>query len=198
MRNMFNISHKINKYICYLNIFLYLCIGVKNNPREMQKPRRASHDVTPGRSKFYLAMANLKKSIDTRKRVSEILAAGVISEKDLNLFKSRQNRGLCEYEDIEPLFLDYIALSDDQTAKGVNWLRDLYKSPSGKIRKNNPFGAREIDVLEGENIKINLCGFYDAGRYGCHNYTPNYCVYSEKGSFEYVPYCEGHKCYITA
>lgn len=143
-------------------------------------------------------MANLSKFIDTRKHVSEILSTGVISEKDLNLLKSRINRGLCKYEDIEPLFLDYVTLSDDQTAKGVNWLRGLYKTPAGKERKNNPFGAREISVLEGENIKIDLCGFYDAGRYGRHNYIPNYCVYSNGGSFDYVPYCEGHECYITA
>lgn len=65
-------------------------------------------------------MANLSKSIDTRKRVSEILSAGEICEKDLNLLKSRINRGLCKYEDIEPLFLDCVTLSDDQTAKGVN------------------------------------------------------------------------------
>lgn len=121
-------------------------------------------------------MANLIKSADTCKRVSEILKAGVISEKDLNLLKSRLNRNLCEYDDLEPLFIDYIALSDDQTAKGVNWLRNLYKTSAGKIRKSNPFGAREISVLESEDIKIDLCGFYDAGRYGCHNYIPNYCV----------------------
>lgn len=143
-------------------------------------------------------MAKLSKSIDTRKRVSEILSTGVISEKDLNLLKSRLNHNLCDYDDLEPLFLDYIALSDDQTAKGINWLRNLYKTPTGKIRKSNPFGAREISVLESENIKIDLCGFYDAGRYGCQNYIPNYCVYSESESFEYVPYCNGHECYITA
>lgn len=143
-------------------------------------------------------MANLKKTIDTRKRVSEILAAGVISEKDLNLLKNRLNRGLCEYEDIEPLFIDYIALSEEQTAKGVNWLRNLYKTPAGKERKNNPFRAREISVLESENVKIDLCGFYNAGRYGWENYIPNYCVYSENGSFDYVPYYGEHECYITA
>ena len=143
-------------------------------------------------------MANLSKSNDTRKRVSEILSTGVISEKDLNLLKNRLNRRMCEYEDIEPLFVDYIALNEEQTAKGVKWLRNLYKTPAGKERGNNPFGAREIDVLEGENIRIDLCGFYDVGRYGCHNYLPNYCVYSESGSFEYVPYCNDHECYITA
>lgn len=143
-------------------------------------------------------MAKLSKSADTRKRVSEILETGVISEKDLNLLKSRLNHNLCEYEDIEPLFIDYVALSDEQTAKGVKWLRNLYKTPAGKERKNNPFGAREIDVLEGENIKIDLCGFYDAGRYGYRNYQPNFCVYSAAGSFEYVAYCNNHVCYITA
>lgn len=143
-------------------------------------------------------MANLSKSNDTRKRVSKILSTGVISEKDLNLLKSRLNRGLCGYDDLESLFIDYIALSDDQAEKGVNWLRSLYKTPTGRIRKSNPFGAREISVLESENVKIDLCGVYDAGRYGCHNFIPNYCVYSESGSFEYVPYCNGHECYITA
>lgn len=143
-------------------------------------------------------MANLSKTNDTRKRVSEILEAGVISEKDLNLLKNRINHRLCEYEDIEPLFLDYVTLTDNQTAKGIRWLRNLYKTPAGKERKNNPFGAREISVLEGEHIKIDLCGLYDTGSYGCRNYTPNYCVYSENGSFEYVPYCNGCECYITA
>lgn len=143
-------------------------------------------------------MANLSKSNDTRKRVSEILSSGVISEKDLNLLKNRINHRLCEYEDIEPLFLDYVTLNDEQTAKGIKWLRNLYKTPAGKERKNNPFGAREISVLEGENIKIDLCGLYDTGSYGCRNYMPNYCVYSENGSFEYVPYCNGYECYITA
>lgn len=143
-------------------------------------------------------MANLTKTNDTRKRVSEILEAGVITEKDLNLLKSRLNHNRCEYEDIEPLFLDYVTLSADQIAKGVKWLRNLYKTPAGKERKNNPLGAREIDVLEGENIKIDFCGLYDTGCYGFRNYHPNYCVYSSNGSFEYVPYCNGHECYITA
>lgn len=143
-------------------------------------------------------MANLSKSNDTRKRVSEILSSGVISEKDLNLLKNRINHRLCEYEDIEPLFLDCVTLSDDQTAKGIKWLRNLCKTPAGKERKNNPFGAREISVLEGENIKIDLCGLYDTGKCGFRNYQPNYCVYSENGSFEYVPYCNGYECYITA
>lgn len=143
-------------------------------------------------------MANINKTNDTRKRVSEILEAGVISEKDLNLLKNRLNHKHCKYEDIEPLFLNYVTLSDDQTAKGVKWLQNLYKTPAGKERKNNPFGAREIDVLEGENIKIDFCGLYDAGRYCFTNYMPEYCVYSENGSFNYVPYCNGHECYITA
>lgn len=163
----------------------------------MQKPWSTSHDVTPGQQ-IYKAMANLSKSIDTRKRVFEILSTGVISEKDLNLLKNRINHRLCEYEDIEPLFLDYVTLSDDQIAKGVKWLRNLYKTPAGKERKNNPFGAREINVLEGDHIKIDFCGLYDAGTYGFRNYQPNYCVYSSNGSFEYVPYCNGHECYITA
>lgn len=144
-------------------------------------------------------MANLSKSIDTRKRVSEILSNGVITEKDLNLLKSRLNRRLCEYDDIEPIILNYgVKLDNEQITKGINWLRNLYKTPAGKIRKFNPFGAREISVLESEDIKIDLCGFYDTGRYGGRNYQPEYTVYSNGGSFDYVPYYNDHECYITA
>lgn len=93
-------------------------------------------------------MANLSKSNDTRKRVSEILSAGVISEKDLNLLKNRINHRLCEYEDIEPLFLDYVTLNDEQTAKGIKWLRNLYKTPAGKERKNNLSGLVKFQYLK--------------------------------------------------
>ena len=117
-------------------------------------------------------MANLSKSIDTRKRVSEILESGVISEKDLNLLKSRLNRKFCNYYDVAPLY--NIALNGESAAKGVNWLRNLYKLPSGKIRKNNPFGAREISVLEGENVKIRFVRFYFSDQRGTRYYQPNY------------------------
>ena len=77
-------------------------------------------------------MKQLTKSINTRKRVSEIVKSGVISEKEFNMLKSCLNRGLCKYEDIEPLFINDISLSADWMQKGLKWLRNLYKTPTGK------------------------------------------------------------------
>lgn len=143
-------------------------------------------------------MKQLTKSIDTRNRVSEIVKSGVISEKEFNILKSRLNKGLCKYEDIEPLFINNISLSADWMRKGLKWLRNLYKTPTGKERKNNPFGYREMSILESEGITITLRGLYDCGRYGCTNYQAEYSVLTPESSFDYVAYCNGHDCYITA
>lgn len=143
-------------------------------------------------------MKQLTKSIDTRKRVSEIVKSGVISEKEFNMLKSRLNRGLCKYEDIEPLFINDISLSADWMQKGLKWLRNLYKTPTGKERKNNPFGYRGMLILGSEDITITLRDLYDCGRYGCTNYQAEYSVSTPESSFDYVAYCNGHDCYITA
>lgn len=76
-------------------------------------------------------------------------------------------------------------IADDQAAKGLAWLLNLWKTPKGAERKNNPFGYCETRVLE-DFSHFELAGFYDAGRNGWPNYLPLYNVISKAGaSFQY-------------
>ena len=87
------------------------------------------------------------------------------------MLKKRANAGDKEAANFWP----DIEVTPEQSAKGFAWLRNLYKTPRGIERKNNPFGYREMDIIDnykGENFIFK--GFYDAGRYGFHNYIPVY------------------------
>lgn len=83
--------------------------------------------------------------------------------------------------------VDGLALSDEQVNKGLTWLNNLWMSPTGKERKNNPFGYREQAVLEDKGATIEMYGYYDAGN-AYHSYNvPIYLVSSKiQGTFEYV------------
>ena len=96
------------------------------------------------------------------------------------MLKRRANNGedIAEFYDIDR----DIEVTPEQSAKGFAWLWNLYKTPSGKERKNNPFGYREMGILEnykGENFTFQ--GFYDAGNGYCHFNVPIY----EIGGMEY-------------
>jgi hypothetical protein len=81
---------------------------------------------------------------------------------------------------------DSTQLAPEQVAQGVSWLKNLWKTPAGKERKNNPFGYREQDVLNKDDVNISLRDYYDASRYGERPYyIPLYEVCSAGGSFEY-------------
>lgn len=91
---------------------------------------------------------------------------------------------------------DYTQLAHEQVAQGVKWLKNLWKTPSGKERKNNPFGYREQDILDGDGLTIELRDYYDASRYGQPPYyIPLYEVSSSGGCFEY--YVWGGRIHIV-
>lgn len=105
-----------------------------------------------------------------------------ISEKHILLLKNRMNRG--EKIDLSVIYDNEILLTDEQTEKGKKFLLNLFKSPLGKIRKNNPFGYREQEVLE--NLEgFTLKGFYNAGNRYIDNYIPLYEVFGKGVTFEY-------------
>jgi hypothetical protein len=98
-------------------------------------------------------------------------------------------------------FPDYgFSLTPEQTAKGLAWLMNEWKTPTGKERVNNPFGYRETAILE-DFKEFKLIGFYDCSRYGAifvpilyssKCYTPLYRVIAKEGnSFEYYYNFEG-------
>lgn len=125
----------------------------------------------------------------TNEIIEKIANTGIIEEREINLLKRRANNG----EDISALYdIDKdIEVTPEQSAKGFAWLWNLYKTPSGKERKNNPFGYREIAILEnykGENFTFK--GFYDVGNGYFHFNVPIY----EIGGMEY--YVSGGQIHI--
>ena len=118
------------------------------------------------------------KTRTTQEIIAEIESRGMITEREISLLKKRANAGDRDAANFWPC----VETTPEQSAKGFAWLKNLYKSPRGVERKNNPFGYREMDILDnyaGENFTFK--GFYDAGRYGFHNYVPVY----EVGGMEY-------------
>lgn len=71
-----------------------------------------------------------------------------------------------------------------QTEQCRLWLLDQYKTPSGLIRKNNPFSNREIDILEkfgsvywSDTRPINQKSAYRVGVYTVYDRNGNGFVY---------------------
>ena len=119
-----------------------------------------------------------------------IMETNTITEKEINLIKLRMNNDKVD-EDTQEV-IDYIwdnspQLTPDQNKKGIDYLRNLWKSPTGKERTNNPFGYREQDALETFEY-FELRGFYDAGNRYNKFYVPLYTCVGADSSFEYAFY----------
>lgn len=106
---------------------------------------------------------------------------GVITEREILLLKRRANNGDSEAANFWP----EIEVTKEQTIKGYKWLCNLWKTPRGAKRKNNPFGYREEKILEEwdkNDDRAIFKGFYNAG--GWHScYVP---VYEYAGMEYYV------------
>jgi hypothetical protein len=116
-----------------------------------------------------------------------IMETNTITEKEINLIKLRMNNNKVD-EDTQEI-IDYIwdnspQLTPDQNRKGIDYLRNLWKSPTGKERVNNPFGYREQEALETFEY-FELRGFYDAGNRYHKFYVPLYICVGAETSFEY-------------
>ena len=119
----------------------------------------------------------------------DIMKENVITEKQINLIKRRLNANPKDAS-VEKI-VNYIwdekpTLTSDQNKKGLEYLMNLWKSPSGKERVNNPFGYREQDALE-NFASMQLSGFHDISRYGQKPFFVPLYIVNGKGdsSFEY-------------
>jgi len=116
--------------------------------------------------------------------LEEIKKKDVITEREILLIKRRLNEGTYKSEDVNEI--DTKKLTPEQNEKGFKYLYDLYKSPTGKERVNNPFGDREEEVLNNFS-HFELVDWYDNGNQYYKNYVPVYRVVAKDGSgFEYV------------
>jgi len=119
----------------------------------------------------------------TNDLLSKIQSTNTISESEINLLKRRMNNG--EKIDLDYIWNNEILLTEDQNKKGIDFLKNLWKTPRGIERKNNPFGYREERTLE-TFTHFEFRGFYDASRYGqIAWYIPIYVCCGNEGSFEY-------------
>lgn len=118
--------------------------------------------------------------------VAKSIERGYILEREIILLKKRLNAGE-SYEFLETISDNGgIELLEEQNAKGYAWLLDKWQTPTGKERKNNPFGYREMEALK-DLGHIEFIGFYDAGRYGFNNWTPIFDVCTKEGyGFQYT------------
>lgn len=116
----------------------------------------------------------------------QTLAKGSLSRKDLVAITNRINH--CRHGWID--VCGTVTLDTAHVEQGYKWLMNLYRSPTGKIRKNNPFDEHQIQALESFKT-IELVGFH-AVRYlfeVCVFYAPLYRVCPN--SFDYYVQCGG-------
>lgn len=103
------------------------------------------------------------KKLETSQIIENVLSNGVITERGVLLLKKRANNGDNEAANFYPSCDIEIEVTEEQSAKGYKWLMNLYKTPTGKERKNNPFGYREMNILDnykGERfqfVDLHLC-----------------------------------------
>jgi hypothetical protein len=126
--------------------------------------------------------------INEAKRLQQL--AGIITENQINLIKRRLNSGKddSELDDLVEYIIDNSPkLSNEQNKKGYEFLMNLWKSPTGKERKNSPFGYREQSVLENFEY-FELAGFYTIygiGSIPVYNVIGKSSNTSFSGSFKY-------------
>lgn len=118
----------------------------------------------------------------TTEILQAIEEASQVTEKQISLLKRRLNAG--EQIDLSYIWDNAPAITPEQNAKGLKYLLNLWKTPAGKERKNNPFGYREEEILTNFEC-FSLAGFYDAGNHGHKFYVPLYDVCGAGLCFQY-------------
>lgn len=119
----------------------------------------------------------------TEEILAEIETTNSITEQQINLLNRRMNSG--EKVDMDYIWNNEIECTPEQSKKGYDFLMNQWKPPTGRERKNSPFGYREekaLETFEGFQFR----GFYNGARYGQMAwYIPIYVCYGKDGSFEY-------------
>ena len=123
---------------------------------------------------------------------------GCISEKDILLLKRRMNNPSTSAEmvlKINELMSDFegnMRVSPEQSKKGLDFMYNLYKTPTGKVRKNCPFNDEQKEILELAKHNSSESHFWLEG-FSLMNYTsrsnnlyPAYMLLNTKGRFTYI------------
>ena len=112
---------------------------------------------------------------------TEILACGYITERQILTMKSRANKGFTS--EVRSIFSNgNLMITPEQTAKGLDWLMDKWKTPRGAVRKNNPFTPRQQSILENFD-RFELVKLIDRGTRFVTWHVPVYRVVSKHGRY---------------
>jgi|3_EtaG_2_1085321.scaffolds.fasta_scaffold122756_1 hypothetical protein len=109
----------------------------------------------------------------------DITAKDTLTEREIILLKRRANKG----EEVE--LREEYEITPEQTAKGLAYLLNQWRTPRGVERKHNPFGIREQDALNTFK-SFTFDGFYDAGNGFVKWYMPIYTVIGKDTCFQYT------------
>jgi hypothetical protein len=115
-----------------------------------------------------------------------------LTESEVNLLTRRINAQTIKASEVEHI-KDGTGydLTEEQSNKGLAYLRNQDKTPKGQEKENSPFRAREQEILYDNSANIRLKDVYsERGNY----YYPVYEVNSSKGTFDY--YVSGGKVHI--
>jgi len=124
---------------------------------------------------------------------NDIMENNVITEQQINLIKTRLNSGKLktDAEIVQYIWDNTPDLTPEQNRKGIEFLMNLYKTPTGKERSNHVFGYREQEALDNFD-HFSLAGFHDASKYGQRPYyIPMYDVWMKDGDYGFQYYYDG-------
>lgn len=120
--------------------------------------------------------------------VVELKSKGYLTEREILNVRMRLNKGKLTYDDASKLL--GMKLTSEQTQKGLNWLKNKWKTPKGLERENNPFGSREEHIIDNfkefrlHDLYNNTNAFQD--ELGIKNFVPVWLVKAKDGStFQY-------------
>lgn len=155
-------------------------------------PRRSSHNpptelVNPNENRNPKGMS---------KNIPDFVNKKVLTEREIKLLQRRLNdKKIVETDIFGRNFDRPKRITQEQTKKGLDWLDDKRRTPTGKERLNNPFGQREEAILDNFD-HFELKEFFDSGNQFVSFKIPLWEVVSKDGqSFEY--HSQGGKVNIT-
>ena len=125
----------------------------------------------------------MSKKISSETIINGIKNAKFITEREVLLIKSRMNRG--EDVDLEPIEYDDIFVTDEQSEKGLSYLRKHFLTTKNKKRKNCSWGDYELKAIgyngEGEPLTdlnvhklFTFLGYMNVGNGFFNRYEPIY------------------------
>lgn len=121
-----------------------------------------------------------KKERDTMK---------TITEKEIALIGRRLNNKK-DLKELAELYKtaeeEHISVTQEQAKKGYEWLMNLWKTPIGAERKNNPYGYREQEALESGIKYFTYDGHFNDGNAYRDFYLPMYTfIGKNRQAFQY-------------